>query len=713
MAAGPDYEERVYGGVLGKLIGVYLGRPFENWSHQRIMAELGPIRGYVHDRLDVPLVVTDDDIAGTFTFVRALEDSGYDPNLDSARIGEAWLNYVVEGRTILWWGGFGNSTEETAWRRLRAGMSAPLSGAAATNGATVAEQIGAQIFIDGWALVSPGRPAQAARLAREAARVSHDGEAVHAAVLIAAMEAASFEEAGLERVLETGLREVPAGCVISRLADDVRRWHAADPQDWFRTRALLEERYGYDRYPGHCHVIPNHGVVLMALVHGGDDFSRSLEIACTAGWDTDCNAGNVGCLNGIRLGLAGIDASAVDWRGPVADRLLLSTADGGEAVTDAARVSLRLARAGRILSGEAPTAAPKDGARLHFALPGSVQGFAPDAADGDVRVEHTRRPDGTGCLAITRDEPGRDAWRGAFTPTFMPADVGRMRTYDLQACPALHPGQTVAARLRAADTNGESVTVALALLVHGRDDRPEQMRGPEAVLAPGESAELGWRVPDLGGRPIISAGAVIASARQAGTATLFLDRYDWQGVPEVTLRRPDEPGSMWRRAWVNAVSLLATGGPEAFRISQNEGQGLLIYGAREWQDLCVLAPVAVRLGEGGLAVRVQGLRRYYALMLRAGRCVLIKVSGGHERVLAESPCAWRIDGELVLELTVRGDTLRGGVTGATLLEAVDRDDPLRDGAVALVVATGAMSAERVTIRPARALLPVRSNRDVL
>ena len=26
-----DYEERVYAGVLGKIIGVYLGRPFEGW----------------------------------------------------------------------------------------------------------------------------------------------------------------------------------------------------------------------------------------------------------------------------------------------------------------------------------------------------------------------------------------------------------------------------------------------------------------------------------------------------------------------------------------------------------------------------------------------------------------------------------------------------------------------------------------------------------
>ncbi len=75
-ALPPDYPERAYAAVLGKLIGVYLGRPFEGWTYQRIMRELGPIETYVHERLNCPLVVTDDDVAGTFTFIRALEDHG-------------------------------------------------------------------------------------------------------------------------------------------------------------------------------------------------------------------------------------------------------------------------------------------------------------------------------------------------------------------------------------------------------------------------------------------------------------------------------------------------------------------------------------------------------------------------------------------------------------------------------------------------------------
>ena len=176
MTLPTDYRERVYAGVLGKLIGVYLGRPFEGWTYERIMNELGPIEYYVHDKLGDPLVVTDDDVAGTFTFVRALEDDGISPDLTAEAIGKAWLNYIVEHRAILWWGGNGNSTEHTAWLNLKNGLPAPQSGAIATNGKTVAEQIGAQIFIDGWAMVAPGKPELAAKLARAAGSVSHDGE---------------------------------------------------------------------------------------------------------------------------------------------------------------------------------------------------------------------------------------------------------------------------------------------------------------------------------------------------------------------------------------------------------------------------------------------------------------------------------------------------------------------------------------------------------
>ena len=166
-----DYLERVYAAVLGKLIGVYLGRPFEGWTYQRIMKELGPIEYYVHDRFGAPLVVTDDDVSGTFTFVRALAEHGVKADLSAEDIGKTWLNSIIEQRSILWWGGNGNSTEHTAWLNLKRGVPAPHSGSIATNGQAIAEQIGAQIFIDGWALVAPGQPKLAAKLAEAAGSV--------------------------------------------------------------------------------------------------------------------------------------------------------------------------------------------------------------------------------------------------------------------------------------------------------------------------------------------------------------------------------------------------------------------------------------------------------------------------------------------------------------------------------------------------------------
>ncbi len=333
-----DYAERVYAGVLGKIIGVYLGRPFEGWSYERIMSELGEIYYYVNDRRDLPLknntlVVTDDDISGTFTFLRALPDYGNSLDLTPAQIGQTWLNYIIERRTILWWGGLGNSTEHTAYLRLKSGISAPQSGSIALNSRVVAEQIGAQIFIDGWAMVAPGDPELAADLASRAGSVSHDGEAIYGAQVVAAMEAQAFVEPDIDKLIDTAVSLVPKDCVIYGMIDDIRTWHAEE-KDWRKTRERIAKDYGYHKYGGNCHMVPNHALIIHSLLHGDDDFQRSLMIVNTCGWDTDCNSGNVGCLLGIKNGLSGIDAGP-DWRGPVADRMYLPTADGGRAVTDA------------------------------------------------------------------------------------------------------------------------------------------------------------------------------------------------------------------------------------------------------------------------------------------------------------------------------------------------------------------------------------------
>ena len=103
--------------------------------------------------------------------------------MKSQDVAEALLNYAPFEHGFFWWGGFGISTEHTAYLNLRNGISAPRSGSIEQNGSTMAEQIGGQIFIDTWGLVNPGNPDKAAVMAREAASVTHGGNGVYGGIL--------------------------------------------------------------------------------------------------------------------------------------------------------------------------------------------------------------------------------------------------------------------------------------------------------------------------------------------------------------------------------------------------------------------------------------------------------------------------------------------------------------------------------------------------
>ena len=55
MLKAEEYAQRVYAGVLGKCIGVYLGRPLEGWTYDRIRKRYGTVEGYVSRAPERPL----------------------------------------------------------------------------------------------------------------------------------------------------------------------------------------------------------------------------------------------------------------------------------------------------------------------------------------------------------------------------------------------------------------------------------------------------------------------------------------------------------------------------------------------------------------------------------------------------------------------------------------------------------------------------------
>lgn len=694
MTLPVDYLERVYAGALGKLIGVYLGRPFENWTYERILAQLGEVQYFLNGRADLPfqhtpLIVTDDDISGTFTFLRALPDHANSPHLTAAQIGETWLNYIIEQRTILWWGGLGNSTEHTAYLRLKNGIPAPHSGSIALNGQVVAEQIGAQIFIDGWAMVAPNDPQRAADLAGRAASVSHDGEAIYGAQVLAAMESAAFVETDLNKILDTALTCIPRASLIYRLVNDVRDWHAEFP-DWQTTRQHITAHYGYDKYGGNCHMLPNHALIHLGLLYGGDDFQKALMITNTSGWDTDCNSGNVGCFLGIKLGLRGLEAGP-NWRGPVADRLYLPTADGGRAITDAVAETYHIVNSGRALAGQTPLS-PKNGARFHFSLLGSVQGFQSedlttltlDNFEGRLALHYKQ---------MATHQPARTA-----TPTFIPAEAVNIPGYGLYASPTLYTGQTVQARVQTDPANPAPITVGLFLRHYGADDTLVQVNGPRLELAPGASHLFEWSIPETGGDPIAQIGLEVSSGSQA-EGTLYLDYLTWAGCAQTTFQRPAHKGKLWRRAWVDSVDHFDDQWPEAFRLVQDRGLGLLSIGTNDWIDYEVSASLTPHLAKSfGLAVRTQGLSRYYALLVSDdGYARLVKLC--HSRtILAETTYRVVLGQPYEFKLAVRGARLQASLNQQVLFEVEDASEPLTSGGIALLCEEGRVATEAVSLR---------------
>ena len=109
-------------------------------------------------------------------------------------------------------------------------------------------------------------------LVRKSASVSHDGIAVEAACFLAAMEALAFQIRDLEELLDAAVK-LCSSEKLKKIIQDVRRECAAET-DFRKVRDWLERDYGYDLYPGNCHVIPNFALILASLILAGMTFIK-------------------------------------------------------------------------------------------------------------------------------------------------------------------------------------------------------------------------------------------------------------------------------------------------------------------------------------------------------------------------------------------------------------------------------------------------------
>ena len=671
--------EKLYAGLIGMDAGMRLGAPVENpfWTYERLQSYYGDIRGYLREQR---YYTADDDVNGPLIFVRALADNAMPETLTSEAVGETWLNYTRRGMGMFWWGGEDVSTEHRAYMNLRRGVKAPRSGSIGENGKTAAEQIGGQIFADAWGLICPGDPAHASALAAAAASVSHDGSGVDGARFMAACIAAAYTASSLDEVLDTGLRFLPEKSDYRRVVETVRAYHSAHPAeaDFRACRAMIAREFREEAYPGGYHIVPNAGICILAMLYGKGDLGRSIEISVMCGYDTDCNASNIGTILGV---LGGLDGVPERYRRPINDLVTLSSVSGYLNLVDLSDKAKELgALSCRMYGGALPNGVvcPKPGElRLDFPFPGSTHGLElSDKAEHMLRIVSGKAHSGMYCAELMTDGKCAGPVDLSFKAMLTRPDLHEER-YDPVFAAKVSPGQRVSVWMRSEQIAPAAVTVTPFVR---RAMTGERVCMPAAVLPEGEWTEIAFTVPDLGGDAVHDVGWTIAVQPDVAPwvmGRVYVDEITVTGAMDYTvdfsLQReefsqltPFSFNDCAGKREADAMRLTAEALPYMSGAQAYTGNYYL-------RDTAVAASVTVESGGSGLVLlHGQGTRRYYALGFSApGECAALRYEDGTVIKLAAVPFAWQPGREYALRAEAKGDTLTLSVDGTPVLEAHD------------------------------------------
>lgn len=710
--------EKIYAGWLGKIIGIRLGAPVESWTYEKIRNTYGSIDGYLVDYREF---AADDDSNGPLFFLRALEEGGNGYEIKAADVAEALRNYAPFEHGFFWWGGYGTSTEHTAYLNLCHGIPAPRSGSIEQNGVAAAEQIGGQIFIDTWGLVAPGNPDLAVKYAKEAASVTHDGNGVYGGMFVAACISFAFVETDIPAIIKKGLSYLPPQCEYVRAVRAVTDFWEKEKNNWQDCFAFIHANFGYDKYPGVCHIIPNSAVMILALLYGNGDFSRTLQICTMCGWDTDCNAGNVGTIMGVRGGLAAIDRK---WREPVHDFLACSSVIGSLNIMDIPYGASYIAGLACKVAGEEPQEPWKDifrkkMDRCHFEYPGSTHALRMKVFDRDTGKYEEREA----VLRNTEETAytGKRSLKCVIKPVhrgdevfvykktyYRPGDFHDSR-YDPAFSPLVYPGQTLHCAVTAG--RGEAGTRA-RLYVHGGNNGVCYY-GRWITLEPGTWEMLSWKIPEMEGELLDEAGICFlpratAQTNETDGTDVFsccIDDLYWEGNPSYTIDFTKEKEEVWPGLHREISQFTRLKGMLLLR----EGQlhlscsdfGEAYTGGWNWTDYEVtgfLTPYTE--GTHMIQARVQGGMRSYAFGLLTGKKAGLLKNHGEYEVLFCRDFPWEVGKEYRLTIRAEGSSVRVDIDGILFGEYREEENVYEYGSVGVAVRDGGhCGVRKITVAP--------------
>ena len=253
----------------------------------------GPIREWQPEFISNAL--GQDDLYVEMTFLMSLDKHGVGVSQRQAALDFADSQYA------LW--------HANRWGRdnIRKGIMPPASGHPRFN--PHADDIDFQIEADLFGLVCPGLPQASNRLCDKFGHLMNYGDGVYGGMFVAACYTAAYFERDVEKVVRSGLSAIPSRSRYAAVIRDVLAWYHENPGDWRHTWRKLESKWaGEDKCPDgagkpfNIDAKMNGAYVVIALLYGGGDFEKTMEIAVRCGQDADCNASSAAGILGTILG---------------------------------------------------------------------------------------------------------------------------------------------------------------------------------------------------------------------------------------------------------------------------------------------------------------------------------------------------------------------------------------------------------------------------
>jgi ADP-ribosylglycohydrolase len=296
-------KDKIMGGWAGQAIGVTFGGPYEFQFNGTFIGDYQPLKwynGYLKNTMiNNPGLY--DDLYMDLTFVDVIEKYGLDAPVDS------FANAFANAGYMLW------HANQAARYNLLHGIKAPASGYWMNN--PHADCIDYQIESDFAGLMSPGMPNTASAISDKIGHIMNYGDGWYGGVYTGAMYALSFTSNDISYIVSEALKTIPVQSEFYQCIRDVIQSYKKYPADWKQTWLLVQRKWANDIgcpdgvfAPFDIDAKVNAAYVVIGLLYGKGDFTKTLEISTRCGQDADCNPSSAGGILGAILGYNKIPA---------------------------------------------------------------------------------------------------------------------------------------------------------------------------------------------------------------------------------------------------------------------------------------------------------------------------------------------------------------------------------------------------------------------